>query len=151
MSEAAASKEHYMPMVIETSVGVDRTCLALLATAYEEEALEGGETRTVLRLRPWVAPIKVAVLPLSKKFAEPARELERRLRPGMNTFYDDAGNIGRRYRRQDEAGNPFCITYDFESVDDGRVTLRDRDEMGRERVAIEEVADLLRERLEAPG
>ena len=95
-----------MPIVIETSVGIDRTCLALLANAYEEQTLDDGETRTVLHLHPAVAPIKAAVLPLSKKLAEPARELARELRSGMSVFYDDAGNIGRRYRRQDEAGTP---------------------------------------------
>jgi glycyl-tRNA synthetase len=141
-------KERFIPMVIETSVGVDRTCLALLSDAYAEEELEGGDTRTVLRLHPALAPIKVAVLPLSKKLAEPAHELESGLRRHFSVFYDDAGNIGRRYRRQDEAGTPFCVTYDFDSVDDQRVTVRDRDSMEQDRVAIDDVASHLRERLE---
>ncbi len=145
------TKEHFVPMVIETSVGIDRTCLALLATAYAEEELEGGETRTVLRLHPSVAPIKAAVLPLSKKLAEPARAIEAELRRHLNVFYDESGNIGRRYRRQDEVGTPFCITYDFESQDDGKVTLRERDSMDQERIARDDVVRVLRERLEAFG
>jgi glycyl-tRNA synthetase len=141
-------KDRFIPTVIETSVGVDRTCLALLSDAYAEEELEEGDTRTVLRLHPALAPIKVAVLPLSKKLAEPAHELESGLRRHFSVFYDDAGNIGRRYRRQDEAGTPFCVTYDFDSVDDQRVTVRDRDSMEQDRVAIDDVASHLRERLE---
>jgi glycyl-tRNA synthetase len=144
------TKEHFVPMVIETSVGIDRTCLAILANGYAEDALEGGETRTVLRIHPVLAPIKAAVLPLSKKLAEPARELAAALRGRFNIFYDDAGNIGRRYRRQDEVGTPFCLTYDFDSPDDGRVTLRERDSMSQERVAIDAVAAVLAERVEAP-
>jgi glycyl-tRNA synthetase len=142
------TKEHYMPMVIETSVGIDRTCLALLCTAYAEETLEGGDSRTVLRLHPALAPIKAAVLPLSKKLAEPARKIERELRQHMNAFYDDAGNIGRRYRRQDEAGTPFCVTYDFDSVDDGQVTVRERDSMTQQRISIDALVPMLKERLE---
>jgi len=142
------TKEHFVPMVIETSVGVDRTCLAILVNAYAEEALEGGESRTVLRIHPALAPIKAAVLPLSKKLAEPAQALAARLRARLNVFYDDAGNIGRRYRRQDEAGTPFCVTYDFDSEEDGKVTLRDRDSMTQERIAIDDVPARL---LEAVG
>jgi len=142
------TKERYVPMVIETSVGIDRSCLALLAHAYEEQPMPDGESRTVLHLHPALAPIQVAVLPLSKKLAEPARELAAGLRRGMNVFYDDAGNIGRRYRRQDEVGTPFCVTYDFESPGDGRVTVRERDSMKQERVAVGDVAALLRERVE---
>jgi glycyl-tRNA synthetase len=145
------TKEHYMPMVIETSVGIDRTCLALLATAWAEEALPDGESRTVLRLHPAVAPIKVAVLPLAKKLAEPARALAGELRRHLNTFYDESGNIGRRYRRQDEAGTPFCVTYDFESPQDGRVTLRERDSMEQQRIRLEDVEAWLRERVEGIG
>ena len=137
-------------MVIETSMGVDRTCLALMADAYEEESLGEGETRTVMRFAPAVAPIKAAVLPLSKKLAEPARDLQRTLRRHWNCAYDESGNIGRRYRRQDEIGTPFCVTVDFESADDGCVTLRDRDTMEQERIPVDEVADTLRKRLSAP-
>jgi glycyl-tRNA synthetase len=141
------TKERYLPVVIETSVGVDRTCLALLCAAYEEEDLEGGETRTVLRLHPTLAPIPVAVLPLSKKLAEPARRLASALRRRHNAFYDDAGNIGRRYRRQDEAGTPFCVTYDFDSEADGKVTVRERDSMQQDRIPLESVAAYLADRL----
>jgi glycyl-tRNA synthetase len=140
------TKERFVPMVIETSVGIDRTCLALLVNGYAEETLENGETRTVLRLHPALAPIKAAVLPLSKKLADPATALTVELRRHFNVFYDDAGNIGRRYRRQDEAGTPFCVTYDFDSVDDQKVTVRDRDSMGQERIAIDEVVSYLADR-----
>jgi len=143
------SKERVLPLVIETSVGVDRTCLALLCDAYCVEELEGGDSRTVLRLDPALAPLKAAVLPLSKKLADPARRLYRELQRHWNVFYDDAGNIGRRYRRQDEAGTPFCLTYDFESEDDGQVTARERDAMTQIRLPIEGVVVWLRERLEA--
>ncbi|NNL65330.1 MAG: glycine--tRNA ligase, partial [Myxococcales bacterium] len=142
------SKERFMPMVIETSVGMDRTCLALLCDAYAEETLEGGDTRTVMRLHPSMAPLKAAVLPLSKKLSEPARRLAQDLRKRMNVFFDVAGNIGRRYRRQDEAGTPFCITYDFESETDGQVTIRERDSMSQERIAIEGVAAWLRDHVD---
>ena len=144
------TKERFVPLVIETSVGVDRTCLAVLCDAYTVEELEGGETRSVLRLHPALAPLKAAVLPLSKKLAEPARALYQQLCRSWNVFYDDSGNIGRRYRRQDEAGTPFCLTYDFESPDDGRVTIRERDAMTQDRVPLDEVVAWLRERLE-PG
>ena len=144
------TKERYMPMVIETSVGVDRTCLALLADAYAEESLEGDEKRTVLRLHPALAPYKVAVLPLSKKLAEPARALEKALRRRFNVFYDATGNIGRRYRRQDEAGTPYCVTYDFESPEDSKVTIRDRDSMHQERIALDAVESYLMDRVEFP-
>jgi glycyl-tRNA synthetase len=141
------TKEHYVPVVIETSVGIDRTCLAMLVNAYTEETLEDGEMRVVMRFEPALAPIQVCVLPLSKKLAEPAHGLERELRRHFNVFYDDAGNIGRRYRRQDEAGTPFCVTFDFESVDDDKVTVRDRDSMQQERIAIGAVASYLSDRI----
>jgi len=143
------TKERYTPMVIETSMGVDRTCLALLVNAYTEEEIEGGETRNVMRLSPGIAPVKAAVLPLSKKLSEPARALHADLARTMNVFYDDAGNIGRRYRRQDEVGTPFCVTYDFDSQDDGKVTVRERDTMAQERISIEGVVAYVRERVEA--
>jgi len=145
------TKEHYVPMVIETSVGVDRTCLALLVDAYTEEELEGGETRLVMRFPRGLAPIQVAVTPLSKKLAEPAHALEAELRRRFNVFYDDAGNIGRRYRRQDEAGTPFCVTIDFDSAEDGRATVRERDSMAQERLPLEGIAAYLSEQLEAPA
>ena len=144
------SKESFTPMCIETSMGVDRTCLALLCSAYDEEEIGEGDVRTVLRFAPHLAPIQVAVLPLSKKLGEPAREIERSLRRTWNVSYDESGNIGRRYRRQDEVGTPFCVTYDFESGDDGCVTVRERDSMDQERVPVAELPDRLRERLEGP-
>jgi glycyl-tRNA synthetase len=139
-----STKEKYTPMVIETSMGVDRTCLALLCDALDEEPLEDGETRTVMRLHPAIAPIKIAILPLSKKLAEDARKVDASLRKHWNVFYDESGNIGRRYRRQDEVGTPFCITYDFDSRDDHKVTVRERDTMRQDRVPIEELVDYLR-------
>ena len=135
-------------MVIETSVGVDRTALAMLCNGYRVETLADGESRTVLRLHPAVAPIKAAVLPLSKKLAEPARRLLARLRREWNVFYDESGNIGRRYRRQDEVGTPLCVTYDFDSEQDGQVTVRERDTMRQDRIALDAVPAYLRERLE---
>ena len=142
------TKERYVPMVIETSMGIDRTALALLCNAYREETLEGGEARTVLRLHPEIAPLKAAVLPLSKKLGEPAQRIAARLRRHWNVFYDESGNIGRRYRRQDEVGTPLCITYDFDSETDQKVTVRDRDSMRQERIAIDALPGHLRERLE---
>jgi len=141
------TREKYVPMVIETSVGIDRTCLALLCDAYDEEALEGGDTRTVLRLHPAVAPVKAAVLPLSKKLAEPAENLAAELRRRWNVFFDVSGNIGRRYRRQDEVGTPYCVTWDFDSQEDGKVTIRERDSMSQERVPADGVAAWLEQRV----
>jgi len=112
-----------------------------------EETLEGGDTRVVMRFDPSLAPLKAAVLPLSKKLAEPAQRLAADLRKELNVFYDDAGNIGRRYRRQDEAGTPFCVTLDFESESDGKVTVRERDTMTQERISVDAVAAYLAERV----
>ena len=142
------TKERYTPFVIETSVGVDRSCLALLCDAYREEELEGGDKRVVMRFHPKIAPIKVAVLPLSKKLEEPARAIESKLRKHFNIFYDQSGNIGRRYRRQDEVGTPYCVTIDFDTADDGKVTVRDRDTMEQKRVPENELVSHLREGLE---
>ena len=142
------TKDRYTPVVIESSMGIDRTALALLANAYSEETLEDGESRTVLRFHRAIAPVKVALLPLSKKLAEPVHALEADLRRRYNCFYDETGNIGRRYRRQDEIGTPYCITYDFESEDDGKVTVRERDTMAQDRISIDSVSTYLRERLE---
>ena len=144
------TKEHYVPVVIETSVGIDRTCLAILVSAWSEEELEGGDSRLVMRFPAPLAPIKAAVLPLSKKLAEPAQRLAQELRRRFNVFYDDAGNIGRRYRRQDEAGTPFCVTVDFDTAEDGRATVRDRDTMDQVRVPLEGVAAWVSERVD-PG
>lgn len=130
-------KEKYVPYVIEPSLGADRVVLAFLCSAYDEEELEGGDMRTVLRFHPALAPVKIGVLPLSKKLAEGAEKIYAQLSKKYNCEYDDRGNIGKRYRRLDEIGTPYCVTYDFESETDGCVTVRDRDTMAQERVKIE--------------
>jgi glycyl-tRNA synthetase len=140
-----ASNNRYVPYVIEPAVGPDRIMLAFLIDAYTEEEVN-GEERTVLKLHPRIAPTKAAVFPLSKK--EPvstiARELYDDLKGDYRLFYDDSGSIGRRYRRQDEAGTPFCVTVDFDTIDDKKVTIRDRDTLEQERVPIEAVRDRLK-------
>lgn len=132
-------KEKYLPYVIEPSLGADRVVLAFLCAAYDEEELEGGDVRTVLHFHPALAPVKIGVLPLSKKLNEGAEKIYTELSKYYNCEYDDRGNIGKRYRRQDEIGTPFCVTYDFESEEDGAVTVRDRDTMEQERVKIEDL------------
>ena len=138
-----ASGEKYMPYVIEPSFGLTRAMMAFLVDAYHEEeapnAKGGTDTRTVLKLDPRLAPVKVAVLPLSRneRLSPVARELADDLRGHWNIDFDDAGAIGRRYRRQDEIGTPFCVTVDFDTLDDQAVTVRDRDTMGQERVPLE--------------
>lgn len=143
------TREHIVPYVIEPAVGVDRVMLILLLDAYDEEPDNQG-TRVVLRLSPQVAPVKAAILPLAKK--EPlvnlSREILGQLKRRYNVQYDETGNIGRRYRRQDEIGTPFCLTVDFDSLEDGAVTVRDRDSMAQERVAIGEIAAFLAEKIE---
>ena len=131
--------EKYVPYVIEPSLGTDRMVLAFLCNAYDEEELEGGETRTVLHLHPALAPIKIGILPLSKKLNAEAEEVYQSLAGLYNCEYDDRGNIGKRYRRQDEIGTPYCVTYDFDSKEDGAVTVRDRDTMEQERIKIEDL------------
>ncbi len=133
--------EHYIPYVIEPSLGVERTVLAVLCDAYDEEVVdaEKNDVRTVLRLHPALAPFKAAVLPLSKKLSDDARAVFEQLSADFMVDFDDAGSIGKRYRREDEIGTPYCITYDFESAEDGCVTVRDRDTMQQERVAIAEL------------
>ena len=132
-------KEKYIPYVIEPSLGADRVVLAFLCAAYDEEELEGGDKRTVLHFHPALAPVKIGVLPLSKKLNEGAEKVFAELSKRYNCEFDDRGNIGKRYRRQDEIGTPFCVTYDFESETDGAVTIRDRDSMAQERVKIEDL------------
>ena len=133
--------EKYIPYVIEPSLGADRVVLAFLCAAYDEEVLdaERNDVRTVLHFHPALAPVKVAVLPLSKKLAEGAEKIFTGLSKKYNCEYDDRGNIGKRYRRQDEIGTPFCVTYDFDSETDGCVTVRFRDSMEQERVAISDL------------
>jgi glycyl-tRNA synthetase len=141
--------EHVVPYVIEPSAGVDRPVLAFLADAYDEEIVK-GEERVVLRLRPSLAPIKAAVLPLSRneKLVPTARKVWEIVRPHWMTQYDDAQSIGRRYRRQDEVGTPFCVTVDFDTLEDEAVTIRERDSMEQVRVPIAGLVDALRERLD---
>ena len=141
-------KEKYIPYVVEPSLGADRVTLAFLCGAYDEEELEGGDVRTVLRFHPFLAPVKVAVLPLSKKLGEGAEKVFAELSKDWNCEYDDRGAIGKRYRRQDEIGTPYCITYDFDSETDGMVTVRDRDSMEQERVAISELRNYFREKFD---
>ena len=137
--------ERYIPYVIEPSAGVDRTLLAVLCDAYDEEQAD-KETRVVLHIKPEIAPIKVAVLPLSRnaKLLPKSKEVHDMLRPYFMTQYDDAQSIGRRYRRQDEIGTPFCVTIDFDSLDDNQVTIRERDSMQQERVPVAELPDRLK-------
>jgi glycyl-tRNA synthetase len=130
-------KTRYIPYVIEPSLGADRVLLAFLCSAYDEETLEGGDVRTVLHFHPALAPVKIGILPLSKKLGEGAEAIYAALSKKYACEYDDRGNIGKRYRRQDEIGTPFCITYDFESETDHCVTIRERDTMSQERVPID--------------
>ena len=131
--------EKYIPFVIEPSVGVERLFLAFLCGAYDEEEIGEGDVRTVLHFHPALAPVKIGVLPLSKKLNEGAEKIYNELSKKYNCEFDDRGNIGKRYRRQDEIGTPFCVTYDFESETDGAVTIRDRDTMQQERIKISEL------------
>ncbi len=142
------TNERYIPYVIEPSLGADRVALAFLVDAYDEEKIGDDDMRVVLRLHPALAPFKAAVLPLSKKLSDKAMELCNELSKKFNVDFDDAGSIGKRYRREDEIGTPFCITYDFESEEDNCVTLRDRDTMEQIRLPIAEVASYIEQRLE---
>ncbi|MBQ7044621.1 MAG: glycine--tRNA ligase [Clostridia bacterium] len=143
------TNEKYLPYVIEPSLGADRVTLAFLCDAYDEEVVdaEKGDTRVVLRFHPALAPIKAAVLPLSKKLNDKAEEVYAMLSKNFMVEFDDAGSIGKRYRRQDEIGTPFCITYDFDSVEDGCVTIRVRDTMAQERIAIDKLCEYIREKI----
>jgi len=142
------TKERYVPHVIEPAAGVGRTILALLCDAYDEDTL-GGEPRTVLRLHPAIAPVKVAVLPLLRKDGQPelAREVYEGVRGRMSAEYDEGGAIGRRYRRQDEIGTPFAVTIDHQTVEDRTVTLRQRDTLQQDRVAISDLTGELEQRI----
>ncbi len=137
------TNEKYVPYCIEPSLGADRVTLAFLCEAYDEEELEGGDVRTVLRFSPKLAPVKLAVLPLSKKLGEKAEEIYALLSSKYAAQYDDTGSIGKRYRRQDEIGTPYCITVDFDTLEDGSVTLRHRDSMEQERMSMEELLNYL--------
>lgn len=144
------SNERFYPYCIEPSIGVNRTLLALLMDAYEERTNDKGEVRVILKLKPELAPIKVAVLPLAKNnegIVDLAKKLKRELQPQMRTVYDDTGGIGKLYARQDEIGTPFCVTVDHESLEDNAVTVRDRDTWEQERVRIDDLAAHLAARL----
>jgi glycyl-tRNA synthetase len=144
--------EHYVPYVIEPSLGVERLFLALLTESYDEEVLEDKTTRTVLHLHPALAPIKVAVLPLSKKLGldnnPELADIYAQLSKKFAVDYDESGQIGKRYRRYDEIGTPYCITYDFDSKEDYAVTVRDRDTMKQERVAVSDLVNYIEKKLE---
>ena len=142
------TSERYLPYVIEPSLGADRVTLAFLCSAYDEEELEGGDSRTVLRFHPAIAPIKIGIMPLSKKLNEGAEEVYRLLSKYYNCEFDDRGNIGKRYRRQDEIGTPYCITYDFDSEEDKAVTVRERDSMKQVRLPISELKAYFEDKFE---
>ena len=142
------TNERYTPYVVEPSLGADRVALAFLVDAYDEEELSEGDSRVVLRLHPALAPYKCAVLPLSKKLSERALEVYDLLAKKFAVDFDETGSIGKRYRREDEIGTPFCVTYDFESENDGCVTVRDRDTMEQVRLPIAEVAAYIEAKLE---
>ena len=145
------TNEKYIPYVIEPSLGVERLFLSIVCEAYDEEEIGDGEksdVRTVMHLHPALAPVKAAILPLTKKLKEPAIELYTKLAKKWNVEYDEAGQIGKRYRRQDEIGTPFCITYDFDTLEDGCVTVRDRDTMAQERIKIDDLIAYIDKKLE---
>ncbi|MBQ6850452.1 MAG: glycine--tRNA ligase [Oscillospiraceae bacterium] len=144
------TNEKYIPHVVEPSLGADRVALAFLVEAYDEEVVdaEKNDTRVVLHLHPALAPYKACVLPLSKKLSDEATEVFQSLQKHFMVDYDEAGSIGKRYRRQDEIGTPLCITYDFESKEDGCVTVRDRDTMQQERIKIEDLVEYINKKIE---
>ena len=142
------TNEKYIPYCIEPSLGCDRVALAFLCNAYDEEEIAEGDVRTVLHLHPALAPYKVAVLPLSKKLSEKAEEVYSNLSKKFMCDYDEAGSIGKRYRREDEIGTPYCVTIDFDTLDDNCVTIRDRDTMEQVRVKIDELEAWIQEKVE---
>ncbi|WP_035292658.1 glycine--tRNA ligase [Clostridium sp. KNHs214] len=142
------TNEKYVPYCIEPSLGADRVALAFLVEAYDEEELENGDVRTVLHLHPALAPFKAAVLPLTKKLSDKALEVYGSLSKKFNVDYDDAGSIGKRYRREDEIGTPYCITIDYDTLENNTVTIRNRDTMEQIRLSIEELDKFIEEKLE---
>ncbi len=138
----------YVPYVIEPSLGVERLFLAILTQSYDEEEIKEGDTRTVLRFHPFLAPVKVAILPLTKKLKEQSLDLYAKVSKYFNAEYDEAGQIGKRYRRQDEIGTPLCVTYDFDTLEDNCVTVRDRDTMEQERVNIDDLIEYITKKIE---
>jgi len=141
------TNEKYVPYCIEPSLGADRVALAFLCDAYDEEELENGDVRTVLRLHPALAPFKAAVLPLQKKLSETAEKLYHELLEDLSVDYDLTGSIGKRYRRQDEIGTPFCLTIDFDTLEDQSVTVRYRDSMQQERISMDRVKAFLQDKV----
>lgn len=141
------TNEKYIPYVIEPSVGADRLFLSVLCDSYEEEILEDGETRVVMKLHPSVAPFKVAILPLTKKQSDKATEIYSQLAKYFNCEYDVAGQIGKRYRRQDAIGTPYCVTVDFDTMEDETVTVRDRDTMEQIRLPINQLVDYISKKI----
>jgi glycyl-tRNA synthetase len=141
------TNEKYIPYCIEPSLGADRLALALLSDAYEEEVLDDGKSRVVLHIHPALSPIKAAVLPLSKKLSDLAEPIRDELSKHFNVEYDEAGSIGKRYRRHDEIGTPFCICVDFDTAEDRSVTVRDRDSMEQVRVPVDKLTDYIEERI----
>ena len=142
------TNEKYVPYVIEPSLGCDRVTLAFLCNAYDEEEIAEGDVRTVLHLHPALAPYKVAILPLSKKLSEKATEVYQELSKKFMCDYDEAGSIGKRYRREDEIGTPYCVTIDFDTLEDNQVTIRDRDTMEQVRLPISELENWIQEKIE---
>lgn len=141
------TNERYIPFCIEPSLGVDRMLLAVLCNAYEEETLAEGETRTVLRLHPALSPYKVAILPLQKTLTEKAEDIFTRLTKAFAVDFDASGSIGKRYRRHDEIGTPFCLTVDFQTLEDETCTIRDRDSMTQIRINIKDVINYINEKI----
>ena len=142
------TNEKFIPYIIESTYGLDRTVLAVLCQAYEEEEIAEGDVRTVLHLHPAIAPYKMAILPLSKKLSDKANDLYTKLSKKFMCDYDEAGSIGKRYRRQDEVGTPYCITVDFDTLEDNTVTIRDRDTMEQIRININEIENWMKEKFE---
>ena len=142
------TNEKYIPYVIEPSLGCDRVALAFLCNSYEEQEIAEGDVRTVLHLHPALAPYKVAVLPLSKKLSDKASEVYEMLSKKFMCDYDEAGSIGKRYRREDEIGTPYCVTIDFDTLEDNQVTIRDRDTMEQVRVSVDELVNWIENKIE---
>ena len=141
------SNEKYIPYIIESTIGVDRAVLAVLSDAYQEEILENNEKRIVLKINPYIAPYKVAILPLTKKQTEEAKTIYKALSLEFMCLFDESGSIGKRYRRQDEIGTPYCITVDYDTLEDKKVTIRDRDTMQQERINVSDIKDVILKRI----
>ena len=142
------TNEKYVPYCIEPSLGCDRVAIAFLCNSYEEQEIGEGDVRTVLHLHPAIAPFKVAVLPLSKKLSEKSQEVYEKLSSKFMCDYDEAGSIGKRYRREDEIGTPYCVTIDFDTLEDNQVTVRDRDTMEQVRIPIDNLESWILDKIE---